>query len=204
MLDVSILRTRKPTSRSGAVRADSALILAPARRMRSFAMSAMVRIASPGGGVGTIGAAGRIAVPVCVDGEDFAEFAGIVNLFGFGVEDGADALAADGDHALIFLRGLDHGESVFDEVRHGLLAIDVFAGGAGVFEDAAVVVVHGGDEDGVDILAIEDGAVVAGGGDVRVLDGFLRGDVAAVVQRSEERRVGKEGRSRWSPYHSKK
>jgi len=25
----------------------------------------------------------------------------------------------------------------------------------------------------------------------------------AVMSRSEERRVGKEGRSRWSPYHSK-
>jgi hypothetical protein len=128
------------------------------------------------------GAAGRIAVPVGVDGEDFAEFAGIVNFFGLGVEDGTDALAADGDHALIFLRGFDHGESVFDSVRHGLLAVDVFAGGAGVFKNAAMVVVHGGDEDRVDVLAIENGAIVAGGGDTGVADGFLGGGVAAVIQ----------------------
>ena len=128
------------------------------------------------------GAAGRIAVPVSVDGEDFAEFAGIVNLFGLGVEDGTDALAADRDHAIVFVRGLDHGESVFDGVRHGLLAVDVFAGGAGIFEDVAVLVVHGGDQDGVDILAIENGAIVAGGWDAGILDGFLRGGVAAVVE----------------------
>src|SRR3712207_9302142 len=29
------------------------------------------------------------------------------------------------------------------------------------------------------------------------------GTIANIVQRSEERRVGKECRSRWSPYHSK-
>src|ERR1700682_2007167 len=39
------------------------------------------------------GAARRIAVPIGVDGEDFAEFAGIVNFFGLGVKNGADALA---------------------------------------------------------------------------------------------------------------
>ena len=30
---------------------------------------------------------------------------------------------------------------------------------------------------------------------------FAAGDTSAVTQRSEERRVGKECRSRWSPYH---
>ena len=45
-----------------------------------------------------------------------------------------------------------------------------------------MVVVHGGDEDGVDIFAIEDAAIVAGGGDAGVLDGFLRCGVAAVVE----------------------
>jgi hypothetical protein len=83
---------------------------------------------------------------------------------------------------LVFVRGFDHGESVFDGVRHGLLAVNVFAGGAGVFENAAVVVVHGGDQDGVNIFAIEDGAIVAGGRDAGILDGFLRGDVAAVIE----------------------
>jgi hypothetical protein len=63
------------------------------------------------------------------------------------------------------VRGFDHGEAVFHGVRHGLLAVHVFAGGAGVFEDAAVVVVHSGDDDGVDVFAVEDGAIVASDGD---------------------------------------
>ena len=32
-------------------------------------------------------------------------------------------------------------------------------------------------------------------------DGPLKGDVVILEDRSEERRVGKECRSRWSPYH---
>src|SRR3712207_9220577 len=32
-------------------------------------------------------------------------------------------------------------------------------------------------------------------------DGKVRDTIIAVVERSEERRVGKECRSRWSPYH---
>src|SRR5206468_519562 len=117
------------------------------------------------------GAAGGIAIPVGIDGKDLAKLAGIVNLFGLGVEDRTDALAADLNHAIVFVRGLDHGESVFDGVRQGLLAIDVFAGGAGIFENVAMLVVHGGDEDGVNVFAIENGAIVAGGGDAGIVDG---------------------------------
>src|SRR5690349_22816735 len=36
---------------------------------------------------------------------------------------------------------------------------------------------------------------------VQLLDAQLRGRERWVVERSEERRVGKECRSRWSPYH---
>ena len=128
------------------------------------------------------GAAGRVAIPVSVDGEDFAQFAGIVNLFRFRVEHGTHALAADSDHAFMFLRGFDHGESVFDEMRHRLLAVDVFAGSAGVFEDVAVLVIHSGDEDGVDVFAVENGAVVAGSRDAGIFHRFLRGGVTAVVE----------------------
>ena len=51
------------------------------------------------------------------------------------------------------------------------------------------------------------GVAVAGGLDVNasgaVVDGQIQRDgaVATVGIRSEERRVGKECRSRWSPYH---
>ena len=46
-------------------------------------------------------------------------------------------------------------------VRGGLLDVDVLAGGDGVDHLLAVPVVGRGDEHGVDVLAIEDAAVVA-------------------------------------------
>ena len=45
-----------------------------------------------------------------------------------------------------------------------------------------MLVVHGGDEDGVDVFAVENGAIVARGRDAGILDGFLGGDMAAVIQ----------------------
>ncbi len=109
-------------------------------------------------------------------------FAGVVNLFRLGVENGTDALAADADHALVLVRGLHHGETIFYRMRHGLFAVDVFAGGDGVFEDVPMLVIHGRDQDGVDIFAIEDRAIVAGRWNAGIFDGFLRGDVAAVIE----------------------
>ena len=82
----------------------------------------------------------------------------------------------------MLVRGFHHGESVFHGVRHRLLAVNVFAGGACVFENVTVLVVHGGNQDRVNVLAVENLAVVADGLDVRVLYGFLRGGVAAVVK----------------------
>src|SRR5438045_6757502 len=128
------------------------------------------------------GAAGGIAIPVSVDGSDFAELAGIVNLLGFGVEDRTDALAADRDHALVLVRGVDHRESVFDGVRHRLLAIHIFAGRDRVFEVVAMLVVHGGDQDRVNIVAVENAAVVAYGFGVGIFHRFAGGGVAALVK----------------------
>src|SRR3712207_9069266 len=61
----------------------------------------------------------------------------------------------------------------------------------------------------IDEYAIEEALTLkeAHGGEVTVLT--VGPDSAAdairkALSRSEERRVGKEGRSRWSPYHSKK
>ena len=67
-------------------------------------------------------------------------------------------------------------------MRHGLLAIDIFAGRDSVFEDVAMLVVHGGDQDRVNILAVENAAVVAYGFDVGILHRFAGGGVAAVVK----------------------
>ena len=52
---------------------------------------------------------------------------------------------------------------------------------------------------GVIILTGEGEKAFCSGGDQRV-----RGDAGYEDNRSEERRVGKECRSRWSPYHEKK
>src|SRR6201997_630891 len=45
-----------------------------------------------------------------------------------------------------------------------------------------MLVVHGGDENGVDVFAIEDGAIVAAGGNAGIFYRFLRGGMAAVVE----------------------
>ena len=56
--------------------------------------------------------------------------------------------------------------------------------------------------DGVAIsLRFEDGLFTLG---TTRGDGLAGDDVTANLRRSEERRVGKEWRSRWSPYHQKK
>ena len=63
---------------------------------------------------------------------------------------GAGVLLVGGAHAL----GMIHRE------RHGLFLIDVLAGGEGVGEVLAVQVLRGGDEDGVQVLVVEQAMVV--------------------------------------------
>ncbi len=89
------------------------------------------------------------------------ELAGGVNLARLLVKNGTDALAADLQDAVVLLRGGDHGEAVVNRVGERLLAIDVFARGAGVHHDPAMLVVGDGDDDGVHVFAIEDLFVVA-------------------------------------------
>ena len=45
-----------------------------------------------------------------------------------------------------------------------------------------MLMIHGGDNDGVNVLAVENGAVVASGRDARIVDGFPGGGVAAVIK----------------------
>src|SRR2546427_12149172 len=49
-------------------------------------------------------------------------------------------------------------------------------------------------------LCLVEGAHL-GGGQLAILEQHQRGNAADAELRSEERRVGKECRSRWSPYH---
>jgi hypothetical protein len=62
--------------------------------------------------------------------------------------------------------GVDHLPAHLDLVGQRLLAIDVLAGRAGIDEHGAVPVVRRGDQDRVDILALEQLPVVHEGDDV--------------------------------------
>jgi hypothetical protein len=81
----------------------------------------------------------------------------------------------------VLVRSFDHGESVFDVVRHGFFAVDIFTGGAGVDKDSAMLVVGDRNDHGVDIFAVEDFFVIARDWNL-FLDGLLRGFVPAVVK----------------------
>jgi hypothetical protein len=71
------------------------------------------------------------------------------------------ALGADGDHAFGAADGLDHPVALLDGVAHRFFDVDVLAGFDGVDHHLGVPVVGGGDEDGVDVLAFQQAAVVA-------------------------------------------
>ncbi len=101
-------------------------------------------------------------------------------LLGLGVEDGADALAADLEDAIGGARGVDDLRPIGVEVDHRLFEVDVLARVHGVDGSLLVPVIGRGDEDGVDVLAGEDLAVVAGGEEVRAPQ-LLRVGEAAVV-----------------------
>ena len=63
-------------------------------------------------------------------------------------------------HAPRLPHGLDQGRPLLRARRHRLFDVDVLAGAAGVGGDARVRVVPGGDDHGVDVLAVEQAAVV--------------------------------------------
>ena len=69
-------------------------------------------------------------------------------------------LESDLHHALGIAHRGDQRRAFFDRVRDGLLAVDVFAGAHTGDGDGHVPVVGRGDHDGVDILTVEDLAVV--------------------------------------------
>ena len=59
-----------------------------------------------------------------------------------------------------------------------------------IFRGTCTALVTPFDNRGIDFAALD-----------RLLENQLEAGVEALVIRSEERRVGKECRSRWSPYH---
>ena len=115
------------------------------------------------------GADGGVAVPAGGDHVELADGSGGEEFFGFGVDDGRDSLAADLEDAVGGFRGGDDFGAVGVDVDHGLFEVDVFAGAHGVDGGLFVPVVGGGDDDGVDVFAGEDLAVVAGGEEVHIV-----------------------------------
>src|SRR5207247_3874706 len=127
-------------------------------------------------------AAWRVTVPIGYDGINITELAGVVEFLALRVHNGRHSLAADLHDAVRLLRCCDHGKAIFDRMRHRLFAIDIFASGAGVFKHMTMRMVRNGYDDRVNIFASKNLAIVSRGRDALVLDRFLRGGMARVIE----------------------
>src|SRR5438105_142234 len=125
-------------------------------------------------------AARAVAVRIRLDHANVAKLPRVEDFLGFCVEDTANSLAANLQDAICLLHCVYHGKSIFHGVRHRFFAIDVFSCGTGIHNHPAMLVVHCCDNDGVNILAVQNSSVVTRGRDV-LLDRFSRCVVARVV-----------------------
>ena len=125
--------------------------------------------------------ASGVAVRIRLNHEYFTESSRVINFLRFSIEDGTDPLAADLDDAICLLSRFDHGESILHGMGHRFFAINVLAGGAGIGNHFAMLVVCCRDNDRVDVLAVEDFSMVACGRDV-LLDSFPSCFMSCVVK----------------------
>ena len=109
---------------------------------------------------------GRVAIPVRGHHIQFSDGAGSEQFLRLGIDHRTDALAADLDYSVGRVCGLDHLWPVGIEMDHRLLAINVLAGFHGVHGDLFMPVVGRAYDDGIDVFALQDLAVVAGGKDI--------------------------------------
>ena len=116
-------------------------------------------------------AAGGVAVRIRLNHEHVTEPSRVKNILGFRVKDRTDPLAANLDDAISPLRRIDHGKSIFHRMGHRFFAIDVLAGRTGIGNHLAMLVVCRRDDDGVDILAVQNFPIIACGWNV-LLDSF--------------------------------
>src|SRR6266852_6174580 len=126
-------------------------------------------------------AGGIVAAERAFNESESADDAVGEKFFGFGANDGADALRTNLHHAAGFFRGGDHGDAVGGGMRHGFFAIDIFAGADGVDDHLLVPMVRNGGDETVDFLVVEEIFVAARGGDF-LADNLLGESVAAVVK----------------------
>src|ERR1035437_2836783 len=103
-----------------------------------------------------------IAVHVGVDGGDLAHEFRRIELDGVGNGAGGGPLMADLDGMLagVLQESGAHAFGVVDGERHGLFLVDVLATGDGGGEVLRVEMLRGGDEDRVDIVVVEQAAIV--------------------------------------------
>src|SRR5271168_1955136 len=109
------------------------------------------------GARGIVAAEGEFYHLNLADGSLTIEFAG------FGAQGGTDALRADLHDAVVILGCVHHFEPFGGGVRHRLLAVNVLACIAGVDDDSLVPMVGDGGEYAVDVLALEQFLISAGG-----------------------------------------
>ncbi len=121
-----------------------------------------------------------IAIPPGFHHVGLADGAGLHQLLGFLVDDGADALAADLDDASGFLFRFDERLAVLDMLDHGLFAVHILARVHGVDGDFLVPMIGCGYDDCVDIRTRQDFAVIARDEDILAVD-FLHPREAALI-----------------------
>ena len=95
-----------------------------------------------------------------------ADHAALYEFFGSGVEDRTHALATYLENAAGLLLRFDNHVAIGYFADHGLLAVDIFARVESVSSNAGVPVIGGGDDDGIDIAAGEQFAIIASGENV--------------------------------------
>jgi len=102
----------------------------------------------------------HVAIDAAAGGDDVAELAGADNLRGLPAVGRGATVNADLDDALGLAGDVDDLAALDDGERERFLDVNVFARAAGVDAHEGVPVVGGGDHDGVDVVAVEDAAVV--------------------------------------------
>ena len=108
----------------------------------------------------------RVAIPPCGHHVELTNGTGSQQFFRLGVDNVADALASDLNHAIGALRRLDHFRAIRVLMNHRLFAIHIFAGMHCVDGDLLMPVIRRGHNHGVNVFASENLFIVHRGKDI--------------------------------------